>query len=249
MYCCSWCTSLVEVITLYGCSVALHEKDVVIQCILYIKTCHRIYTKIFWDFMRSQGRIPHHHLLNLGKKSSQLKYSYVDKARADIFRKKRKNWIFYHRHLMICSCMLCVYLIICWLTCHESSGGWLSMGIGLAAVAWSTLPTVPKVCLELVACGCQIISLRHASAATLKSAHLPAAAMPKIVVTRHHEFSSIIMDQVVLVTFISQNLVYQLWPVNTSLFWKLCIERHRLKIWTKLFTTWIYIKLLDFFTF
>ena len=58
-------------------------------------------------------------------------------------------------------------------------------------------------------------SLRHASAAKLiKSAHLPAAAMPKIVVTRHHEFSSIIMDQVVLVTFISQyyfnNLVYQL---------------------------------------
>ena len=39
------------------------------------------------------------------------------------------------------------------------------------------------------------ISLWHASAAKLiKSAHLPAAAMLKIVVTRHHELSSIVMD-------------------------------------------------------
>ena len=91
MYCCSCCTSLVEVITLYGCSVALHGKDVVIQCILYIKTCHRMYIKILWYIMRSQGRIPHHHLLNLGRKSSQLKYSYVDKAWADIFRKRKKE--------------------------------------------------------------------------------------------------------------------------------------------------------------
>ena len=33
------------------------------------KTCHRMYTKIFWDFMRLQGRIPHHHLLDLGGKA------------------------------------------------------------------------------------------------------------------------------------------------------------------------------------
>ena len=51
----------------------------------------------------------------------------------------------------------------------------------------------------------QNVSLRHANAANLiKSAHLPAAAMPKIVVTRHHESSSVIMDQIVLVTLISQ---------------------------------------------
>ena len=37
--------------------------------------------------------------------------------------------------------------------CIQSSGGWLSMGIGLAA-AGSTLPAVPTLCLELVACGC-----------------------------------------------------------------------------------------------
>ena len=59
----------------------------------------------------------------------------------------------------------------------ELSGGWLSMGIGLA-VAWSTL------------LASQNVSLRHGSAANLiKSAHLPAAAMPKIVASRHRLLS------------------------------------------------------------
>ena len=79
-----------------------------------------------------------------------------------------------------------------------------------------------------------------------RTANLPVAAMPKIVVTRHHEFSSIIMDQIVLVTFISEyhsnNLVHQLRSGNTSLFWKLCLERHSKR--TQLFTTWIDIKIL-----
>ena len=92
----------------------------------------------------------------------------------------------------------------------ESSGGWLSMGIGLA-VAYSTLPAVPMVCLEPVACGC-LTKCKSSACKCSKSAHLPAAAMPKIVVTRHHELSSI--DQIVLLTFISQfysnNLVHQL---------------------------------------
>ena len=92
----------------------------------------------------------------------------------------------------------------------ESSGGWLSMGIGLA-VACSTLPAVPKVCLEPVACGC-LTKCKSSACKCSKSAHQPAAAMPKIVVTRHHELSS--MDQIVLLTFISQfysnNLVHQL---------------------------------------
>ena len=74
---------------------------------------------------------------------------------------ERKNWIIYHQHLMLCSYMLCVRIINPWLHADkqciqsfaESSGGWLSTGIGLA-VAWSTLPTVPKVCLELIVCGC-----------------------------------------------------------------------------------------------
>ena len=47
MYCFFCCTSLVELITLYGWLVALHENYVVIQCIPYIKTCHMMYTKIF----------------------------------------------------------------------------------------------------------------------------------------------------------------------------------------------------------
>ena len=106
----------------------------------------------------------------------------------------------------------------------ESSGGWLSLGI-ILAIAWSTLPAPPKVCLELVACGCLTKCKSSACKCT------PACGcMPKIFVTRHHELSSIIMDQIVLVTFISQyysnNLVHRLRPVNTSLFWKLCLERH-----------------------
>ena len=66
VYC---CTSLVELTTLYGWFVALHENDVVIQCIPYIKTCHRMYTNICWAFMRLQGQLPHHHLLDLGRKA------------------------------------------------------------------------------------------------------------------------------------------------------------------------------------
>ena len=75
---------------------------------------------------------------------------------------------------------------------------------------------------------CQNVNLRHASAAKLiKSAHLTAAAMPKIVVARHHELSSIIMNQIVLATFASQYYSNHL---------------------VQLFTTWIYIKILDFST-
>ena len=97
---------------------ALHENDVVIQCIPYIKTCHRMYTKIFWAFMRLQGQIPHHYLLDLERKAvgkcsfgtlwhdgpsepveEFICYLYmapdvnggVDKARADIFRKGKKE--------------------------------------------------------------------------------------------------------------------------------------------------------------
>ena len=143
----------------------------------------------------------------------------VNKARADIFRKGKKEL----DHLPPTSDALQLHAMCAnyhdkqciqsFARSPESSGGWLSIGIRLAA-AWSTLPAVPKVCLELVACGCLLKSLRHASAAKLiKAAHLPAAAMPKIVVTRHHELSSIMMDQIVLVTFISQcysnNLVHQ----------------------------------------
>ena len=117
----------------------------------------------------------------------------------------------------------------------ESSDGWLSMGIRLA-VTWSTLPAVPKVCLELVACGC--LTKCQSSACNCSNTHQictrACGCMPKIVVTQHHELSSIIMDQIVLVTFISQyysnNLVHRLWPVNTCLVWKLCLERHNRKI-------------------
>ena len=81
--------------------------------------------------------------------------------------RERKNWIIYHRHLMLCSYMLCVRIINPRYSCTlisgvlnhyfvdspESSGGWLSMGIGLAVV-WSTIRAVPNVFLELVACVC-----------------------------------------------------------------------------------------------
>ena len=67
----------------------------------------------------------------------------VDKARADIFRKGKKEL----DHLPPIYDALQLHAM------RESYGGWLSMGIGLA-VAWSTLPAVPKVCFELVACGC-----------------------------------------------------------------------------------------------
>ena len=110
--------------------------------------------------------------------SSQLKYSScylcmapdvkggVNKARADIFRKGKKEL----DHLspkydaLQLNVMRANYQSKVWLHADkqciktfagspESSGGWLSMGIGLA-VAWSKLFAVPKVCLELVACGC-----------------------------------------------------------------------------------------------
>ena len=90
----------------------------------------------------------------------------VDKARADIFRKGKKEL----DHLPPTSDALQLhamrenYQSKVWLHSDkqciqsfsgspESSGGWLSMDIGLE-VTWSTLPAVPKVCLELVACGC-----------------------------------------------------------------------------------------------
>ena len=90
----------------------------------------------------------------------------VDKARADIFRKGKKEL----DHLPPTSdalqlhAMRANYQSKVWLYADKqciksfagspvSSGGRLSMGI-ILAVAWSTLPAVPKVCLELVACGC-----------------------------------------------------------------------------------------------
>ena len=93
-------------------------------------------------------------------------YGGVDKARADIFRKGKKEL----DHLPPTSdalqlhAMCANYQSKVWLHADkqciqsfagspESSGGWLSMSIGLA-VAWSSLPAVPKVCLELVACVC-----------------------------------------------------------------------------------------------
>ena len=153
----------------------------------------------------------------------------VEKARADIFRKGKKEL----DHLPPTSdalqlhAMRANYQFKVWLHADkqciqsfagspESSGGWLSLGIRLA-IAWSTLPAAPKVCLELVACGCLTKCKFSACKCT------PACGcMLKIFVTRHHELSSIIMDQIVLVTFISQyysnNLVHRLRPVNTSLF-------------------------------
>ena len=91
----------------------------------------------------------------------------VDKARArDIFRKGKKEldhlppiYDALHLHAIRANYQFKVWLhadkqcIQSFVGSPESSGGWLSMGIGLA-VAWSTLPAVPKVCLEQVACGC-----------------------------------------------------------------------------------------------
>ena len=152
----------------------------------------------------------------------------VDKARADIVRKGKKEL----NHLPPTSDALQLHALRAnyqsklWLHADkqciklfagspESSGGWLSMGIRLA-VAWSTLPAVPKVCLELVACGC--LTKCKSSACKCSNTHqictLACGCMPKIVVIRHHELSSIIIDQIVLVTFISQyysnNLVHRL---------------------------------------
>ena len=84
----------------------------------------------------------------------------VDKARADIFRKGKKKL----DHLPSTSdalqlhVMRADYQFKVWLHADKQciqlfAGGWLSMGIGLA-VAWSALPAVLKVCIELVACGC-----------------------------------------------------------------------------------------------
>ena len=83
----------------------------------------------------------------------------VDKARADIFRKGKKEL----DHLPPTSDALQLHAMCAnyhdkqciqsFAGSPESSDGWLSMGIRLAA-AWSTLPAVPKVCLELVSCGC-----------------------------------------------------------------------------------------------
>ena len=159
----------------------------------------------------------------------------VGKARADIFSKGKKELdnlpptsdalqlhamcVNYQSNVWLHADKQCIQSFA---GSPESSGGWLSMGIRLA-VAWSALPAVLKVCLELVACGC--LTKCKSSACKCSKTHqicTPACAMPKIVVTRHHELSSIIMEQIVLVTFISQyysnNLVHQLLPVNTSLF-------------------------------
>ena len=119
--------------------------------------------------------------------------------------KERKNWIIYHQHLMLCSYMLhvCVRIINPRYGCTLINSVFNHLLVHLSHLA-----------------ACQNVSLRHASAAKLiKYAHLPAVAMPKIVVTLHHELSSIIMDQIVLVTFISQyysnNLVHQVTPSYT----------------------------------
>ena len=77
----------------------------------------------------------------------------VDKARADIFRKRKKEL----DHLPPTSdalqlhAMRVNYQSKVWL--HADKQCIQSMGINMA-IAWSTLPAVPKVCLELVACGC-----------------------------------------------------------------------------------------------
>ena len=90
----------------------------------------------------------------------------VDKVRADIFRKGEKELDHFQptSDALQLHAMRANYQFKIWLHADKqciqsfagspkSCGGWLSMGIGLV-VAWSTLPAVPKVCLELVACDC-----------------------------------------------------------------------------------------------